>query len=792
MMQYHYLKIARRNLWKDRFYTMINVSGLALAAAAFLLIINYAWFEYSYEKGFTKADRIYRVTLDLYKDGAYVVTDCETHPPLGPALQKQMPEVKDFVRMQNLDLCEVANLPQTALRTEKAYAADPSVFSVFNYEFIQGDPHKALTGAMEAILTASMAQKLFGHTDPIGKPLTVRGKTVTVTGVIKDGPANTHLKFDLLVPFSFVKTLGTDVDSWNGNNNYTYLEMAPNTGLAAFNTKLKAFSQRQLRNKIMTAEPIKQIHLHSKKTFEPEVNGDARTVQFLLIVAFLILLIGTVNYINLTTARSAERLKEAGIKKILGASRFSLIRQFFAESVIINVAAFVLALLIIQLALPYYAGLTGMPLNAGIFNNTNFWISCVSLFALNCLLSGLYPSFALSSVKAVSALNRSFTNALQGGTLRKTLVIGQFTVACIVLIASIVVHKQLSFMHGQDLGMQLQGTLAVKAADVGSDSTASRMFKNELLRIPGVTEVSVAGAMPGLSLRNLSTTSMVTISGQQQASSYNYYIYPVDADFVSVMDMKMAAGQNFIAGSPNKGKVLINEEASRKLGFATPAAAIGRKINFYGEDAEVCGVLKNYHQRSLKEALLPIIHYFYEDYANYFVMKVDSRRTVKVLAATEKIWKTHFLSHPFEYSFPDDVFNQQYQSDKRFGEIINIFSFFTIFITCLGLLGLTSYSVARRTKEIGIRKVLGASAAGIIHLLTKDFIRLVIAAIVIAAPLAWFAMHEWLDGFAYRIAIPWWAFVMTGGLMAAVAVLTVGLQSLKTALMNPVKSLGRE
>ncbi|HEY0608530.1 MAG TPA: FtsX-like permease family protein, partial [Chitinophaga sp.] len=556
--------------------------------------------------------------------------------------------------------------------------------------------------------------------------------------------------------------------------------------------KLKTFAQTRLKNKIFTAEPIRQIHLHSKKTFEPEVNGDARTVQFLLITALLILLIGTVNYVNLTTARSAERLKEASIKKILGASRFTLIRQFFTESIIINVLACMLALLIIQLAQPYYRQLTGMPAGTGIFNSAYFWYCLALLFIGNCLLSGLYPSFALSSAKAVSALNRSFTNALKGGALRKTLVIGQFTVACIVLVASIIVQKQLHFMRSQDLGMNLDGILAIRGADLNQDSTATLMFKNELLQLPGVKKVSLAGAVPGLPLSDLSTTSWVTILGQQQTSSYNYYIYPIDADFLSAMNMKLAAGNNFIAGSPNKDKVIINEEAARKLGFRSPEEAVGRKLSLYGGEMEVTGVVKNYHQRSLKEALLPIIHWYYQGNTNLFIVKADTRRIRNTIATAEEKWKKYFKAHPFEYTFADDQFNQQYQSDTRFGEIVNIFSLFTIFITCLGLLGLTAYSVSRRTKEIGIRKVLGASAAGIIHLLTKDFIRLVIAAIVIATPIAWYAMQQWLQGFTYRIVIPWWAFVITGLLMVIVAVLTVGLQSLRTVLTNPVKSLGRE
>jgi len=331
-MQNHSFKIAWRNLWKDRFYSIINITGLAVAMAAFLLIINYVRFENSYENFYTKADNIYRVTLDLYKDGAYVVTDCETHPPMAPAVKKQLPEVKDFVRVQRIGQSEITNTRRQAFLVDQIYAADASFFSIFNCSFIQGDPSTALKGAMDAVITQSTAARIFGNQNPIGQTLNLRSQVVTVTGVIKDVPENTHLKYNILLSLNFVAKQGYDLNGWNANNNFTYLEMAPHTSLAAFNDKLKAFSKERLKDKIYKAELIKDIHLHSRKTYEPEVNGDAKTVQFLLVVAFLILLIGTINYVNLTTARAAERLKEASIKKILGANRWTLVKQFFTES----------------------------------------------------------------------------------------------------------------------------------------------------------------------------------------------------------------------------------------------------------------------------------------------------------------------------------------------------------------------------------------------------------------------------------------------------------------------------
>ncbi|WP_188316255.1 ABC transporter permease [Chitinophaga agrisoli] len=793
-MPYNDLKIAGRNLRKDRFYTIINVTGLAIAMAAFLLIIHYVQFERSYENFYKKADHIYRVTLNMYKDGAFITTDCETHPPLAPLLKSQLPEVKDYVRIQRIGLSEVTTPQHQAFLQERIYAADSSMFSIFNCEFIKGDPSRALKGPDDAILTASTARKYFGDRDPVGQTLTLRGRNVTVAGIIKDQPGNTHLKYDILLSFHFVTELGIDLDSWNSNNNFLYLEMQPGVNLSAFNAKLAALckAQTQLRDKIYTAEPIKDIHLHSKKTFEPEVNSDVKTVQFLLIVAFLILLIGTINYVNLTTARSAERLKEASIKKILGASQWLLIKQFFAESLIINVLAFSLALVLIWIAMPFYAGIVGKVAAAGIFTSAGFWGISTALFVLNGLLSGLYPAYALSSAKAVSALSRSFTNALKGGSLRKTLVVGQFTIASVVLVASLIVYQQLSYMRHQNLGMNIDQVLVLRAPELQHDSTSAPAFKSELQQLSGVQKVAMGGSMPGQGLEYLSTTSHVTRQGDNGKSSYNYYLYGIDADFIPTMNIKMAAGRNFVAGTPNNRELVINEEACKRLGFRSPEEAIGQKLNFWGGYSTVVGVIKNYHQRSLKEALLPMIHFYMNNAAGYFALKIKSTDLPHTLAAVEKKWQAQFKEHPFEYYFLDEMFNQQYQADQRLGEIVNIFSIFTIFITCLGLLGLTAYNVSRRTREIGIRKVLGSSVSGIIHLLARDFIRLVVIAIIIATPIAWWTMDQWLQDFVYRITIPWWVFITAGGSMIFIALCTIGLQSVKAALMDPVKSLRSE
>ncbi len=797
IMQYMYFKTAWRSLWKNKFYTVINLLGLSLATTAFLLLINYVRFERSYENFHTNADNIYRLTLDLYRGSEYVVTDCETYPPMGPEFKDKYPEVKDYVRWQDMSESELRNEDKSIL-TDKVYAVDASAFSVFNFEFIKGDSKTALSAPQQTVITETITNKLFGSTDAIGKTFRFKDLQLIVTGVVKDVPSNTHLKFDVLLPFKTIEHFGFNIQSWSGNNNYTYLQMAPGTDLAAFNEKLKAFSKKRLRKEIVTAEPIKNIHLYSHKTFEPDVNGNIKTVNFLLIISFLVILIGSANYVNLTTARSVEKTKEASLRKVLGSSRVALVKLFFTESFIINILSLLCSLLLVKLSMPVYTSIVGESIGSTVFTTASFWILTASLFILNTLLSGIYPAFVLSSVKAAVVTSRNFTGSLKGTLLRRVLVVGQFTVALIVLSAAVIIYQQLYFVQHQNLGMNIDQVLVVRGPHVdGSDPKFKNVgsFKNELLQVPGVQQVSLTACLPGMGLNSLNTNTDVRRYEQTAYSGYNYYLYGIDANFVPMMGMQLVAGENF-SSTPksNNKKLLINEEAARILGFVSPAAAVGQKIRIGGESGPdnyhiVAGVIKNYHQQSLKEAQLPMIHWFEEDGTNYYALKVHTTDMQKTLAAIEKQWQSSFSGHVFDYFFMDEMFNQQYKGDVQFGKIVNLFSIFTLFITCLGLLGLTAYNVSKRTKEIGIRKVLGASAAGIVSLLSKDFLKLVIIAVIIAVPLCWFAMTKWLQNFAYRIDISAWVFVITGLATILIAFIAISLQSVKAALLNPVNSL---
>lgn len=786
-------KIAYRSIWKDRVYSAINILGLALATAIFLLIIHYVRFEYSYENVHAKADNIYRVTLDLYNGGELVTTDCETYPQLGPTLQKDFPEVKNYTRIEHVGNTEI-KYNNRGFIIDRVYAADSQYFSIFNIDFTLGDKSRALTNPNETLLSETSAKKIFGTENPMGKVLQVGEYTLTVAGVFKDIPENTHLKFDLLIPFS-IETK-TDLNAkWSGNNNFTYAELVPGASPEAFNQKLYKLSRERLRDEIMVAGPIKDIHLYSKRAYEPEPPGNANTVKFLLIIAILILVIGSVNYVNLTTARSSERLKEAGIRKILGSTRAGLIRQFFLESLIINLLAFILALTLVYVLTPVYLQLVDKPMNTQLFNSYSFWITCALLFGLNCLLSGLQPAFMLSSVKPVVVMNRSsIKGGAKGSALRRILVVGQFAVAVVVLAFTVVIYRQLQFMRQQDKGMDIEQILVINDLEDGKNDSIRvsihEALRNDLLKMAGVKEVSVTGSLPGVDKSYMNTTNNIRLNGGER-NSYNFSTYAVDANFVPLMKMKLLAGRNLRNNTRNVREVLVNEETSRLLGFSSPEKAVGRNIT-YNMESTIVGVLKNYDQTSKKEATLPMINYYSPRDAKYIAVKIEADQPGKMIEAAEKAWQTHYPGRAFDYFFLDQLYNRQYRSDVQFAQIISIFSILTIFITCLGLLGLTAHNIARRTKEIGIRKVLGASVLGIVQLFAKDYVKLVLFAMVIGIPIAIWAEQQWLQDFALRASMPWWIFALAGGVTLLIALVTVSLQSVKAALVNPIDSLANE
>ena len=793
----------KRDIWQafrmvrySKANTIINVCGLGIAAAAFLLLSHYVRFEKSYENFHSNSDRIARLTIDLYNGPELIGTDCETYPPLGPALQKRMPEVVDYARLQDYSPIEVKDSNQV-FALDKMYAADPSVFKLFDYKLAEGDPGSALANPMQAVISQKIARRLFGHNPAIGKIIKVNTRPILITGVMEDVPPNTHLRFDLLVSFSSIPTFGGDTSTWQGNNNFTYLLLKKETDLRLLNTKLKAFARERLKNENIVAQNIQDIHLYSNRGFEPDINGDIKTVRFLNIVAILIIIIGCINYVNLVTATASARAKEAGMRKLLGSSKSSLIQQYLTETTIVNLMAFAFALVLIQFVYPFYLDLTGKNFLKNLFLEESFWVDVAGLFISNALLSGIYPALVLSSVKPYAVIRRTFTQGA-GTFLRRGLVVGQFTVAIIVLIASTVVYRQVQFMRNQDMGMNASQLLILKGpVHSESDSIHNqriRSFRNQLLNLGKIEQISTSGAVPGENINQLNTTTGIVKYGSNIESGYNYANYDIDENFLPGMQIKLLAGRNFRANNP-RNEVLINEEACRLLGYASPVAAIGGRITYArrGQQySEIIGVVADYKQRSVKEAMLPLIHTYSETNDSYYGLKVNTGNIRQTVSSIEQIWKSSFPENAFQYFFLDELIDRQYKSDLQFGKIIAIFSGLTLFITCLGILGLTAATIAKRTREIGIRKVLGASSNSIVSLISIDFIRLVCIAILIASPVAWFLMNEWLKDYNTRINIGLWVFLAAGSLAVFVAMATISYQAIRAANANPVNSLKAE
>ena len=800
----NYLRIAYRSLLKNRAFSFINISGLAVGMAAFLFIIHYVRFERSYENFNANADNVYRITLDFYKGSEYVVSDCETHAPMGPMLKEKMPEVKDFVRMFHNDGLQDIKVGTQKFLEESIYFADPSAFQIFSLTILHGDPKSALTDPMQAVLTASMAKKYFGRTDVIGEAIEIDKTIYHITSVIADTPPNTHLKFSILLSHATLAKKYEwykEEDNWNGNNEYTYLLIAPGTNLISFNKKLSAICatlKDKLGDSRYVAEPIKNIHLLSHKTYEAEVNGDAKVVYFLAIIAAFIIVIAWVNYINLSTARAVERAREVGIRKVMGSIKSQLIFQFLSESIIVNLLACILAFGLFQTMLPLFRNLTGQPLPLNFTADPIFWYLFLGLLGVGSFLSGIYPAFVLSSFQPAAVLKGKLRSSTHGQFLRKGLVIFQFATTVVLLICMLTVYLQISHLRTMDLGMNIDRTLVIRAPRLdGSDSIFNSTFqslKTELLRNPEVKMVARSNSVPGLSLHELSSTGTVRV-GQDGKNSYTYYHFGIDADFISSMDMKLVAGRNFENGIPNQDQVLINEEAVNKLGFANVEEAIGAKITFQtrwpGEPATIIGVLKNFYQRSPKEKHIPMI-FPYATRTDYFTLRLNSTNIHETIASVKTVYGEVLPNMVFSYFFLDEKYNQQYRADAQFGQVIATFSGLAVFIACLGLFGLSSYVIVQRTKEIGIRKVLGASVTQIVRLLSQDFAKVVMIAALVAMPVAYFALEEWLSNYEVRIGLSAWVFILPVFLILLLALATVSFQTLRTALTNPTNSLKQE
>lgn len=813
-MLMNYLKMAFRNIIKRKGYTFLNIAGLTIGMTCCLLIFHYVSYEKSYETFNKEADNIVRLRLDNYQKGQLAWKSATVYPGIGPAMKRDFPEVERFCRLHDAEGLFTNLQTNVRFNETKGYFADPDALHILGINLLKGSAVDALNGPDKMVITESMARKYFRDEEPVGKRLGVKAigllQSYEVTGVIQDYPSNAHLDIQYLVSY---KTLGKIArNQWGDTTNesetsfgwydfYTYLQLKPGTDLQQFETKFPAFCDRYMNNSEYNRTnnrkqelyllPLRDVHLLSNVNQEAEVNGNGQAVSFLFLVAIFIIGIAWINYINLSTARSVERAREVGVRKVMGALRSNLISQFLIESLLLNMLALFLSLGLFLLLRPLFDQFIGKE-NMPIGITPYYWRLFFLLFLSGTLLSGVYPAFVLSGFQPITVLKGVFKNSIGGLVLRKGLITVQFMTSVVLIAGTIIVYQQVNFMRKQKLGVDIDRTIVLQGSTATLDSLYTgtfQPFKTELLQQPGIRNVTASTSV--MSDEIYWTNSFVRV-GPDNPTSVTLYILGVDEDFIPSYDLKLVAGRNYSNryGTDNKA-IVLNEKAVELLGFANNTVAIGGKVRRGRDTLTVIGVATNYHHQGLQKAIEPMAMLPWEA-REFYSVKVSSGNVTSTLSAIERSWHKYFPADPFSYSFLDESFGQQYKADMLFGKVFAVFAFLAIFIACMGLLGLSAYNVLQRTKEIGVRKVLGASTQTIILLLSRDFLKLVLLALVLAIPVGWYLMHSWLQDFAYRIGINWWVFGLAGLLAVLIALVTIILQSIKKVVESPVKSLRTE
>jgi len=814
-----FLKLAFRNLAKRKGYALMNIAGLAIGITCCLLIFEYVAYERSYDNFHENADRIFRVQDEEYQNGRMVVACASAMPGVAPAMKREFPEVEKAGRLRKVEFLLGNDARNIRFKEPTVYYADESILDIFHIPFVDGDLKTALSGPGKVIISEEEARKYFGSENPLGKTLSVHSsgntRPLEVTGVFKDYPSNSHLKLSVLVSYpTYSQVIGSygnpkDVleTSFGWTDFYTYILLRKGADPKRLAAKLPGFIDRHYNdlpeNKSvgdrysLSLMPLKDIHLKSHYTEEAEANGNGQSVTFLFLIAFFIICIAWINYINLATARSLERAREVGVRKVLGALKAELIWQFMLESLLLNLVA-LLAAIIITLAInPSFAHLSGRSLPSILNLPTSYKEYFLILLAAGTFLSGIYPALVLSRYQPVAVLKGIFKNAAGGQWLRKGLIVGQFAASIMLIAGTMIVYRQMRYMQNQDLGVNINQTLVIKGAFGGlTDSAyhdAYSAFKQEVLKLPGVRSITSSSAVMGEEI--LWSTNWNRVRGRSK-QTINLFHLGVDEDFVASYGLKVIAGHAF-SGSPgeNRRKVMLNESAVHALGISSPQSAIGELISggqSRMDSLEVTAVISDFHNEGLQKAIQPLVIFPNRNTRDNYSVKIEGKHVASTVASIKKTWDRHFTTDPFDYFFLDEFFNRQYDENRRFGTVFGLFAVLAITIACFGLLGLSAYNVLERTKEIGVRKVLGASVNNLVIGLSKDFMALVAVAFVIAIPITAIAMHSWLRGFAYRTSLTWWIFAAAGLLSIAIALLTVGYQALKAALANPIKSLRTE
>lgn len=799
----NYLTSIWRNFSRNRAFTLINLSGLVIGMTSCMLIGQYVIHELSYDKFWGNADRVFRIQLDRYDKGELSTRWAAGAMGIGPDLKTNFPEVKYYVRLtkSNAQL----SFGDTYFKEEGVYYASKDFFRVFGYPLLKGVDSTALKAPNAMVISSSLARKYFGDVDPIGKTMRNNGNTdYLITGVFEDLPENSHVKVTALLSFAtYAARLKRDeaqLTDWLWDGFLTYVLLDDHASASALEAKLPAFVEKRAGEElkqynagmIFHLQPISDIHLDSNFIEEFEVNGDRSTVYFLGIVAILILIIAWINYINLSTAKSIERAREVGVRKVMGGFRQQLIQQFLFESLLLNLLAVGLAIGLVMLLMPWFSSLTGKDFGYSLFRTTTFWSWSLGLIAAGALLSGMYPALVLSSYRPVEVLKGRFKNTGQGVWFRKGMVVLQFVASITLVVGTFTVYQQMDFMRSQKLGVNIDQVVVLRAPNVVDSTYAGKYeaFKQRVLQHNEVASVCASTEVPGGPGYN---AGGIRTLRQGDNESNQYRVIHMDHDFIPSYQLEMVAGRPFSGEVSNEGSsLLLNESAARLMGFSKPEDAINEQVYFWGDTLRIVGVLKNYRQESLKKAYDPLLFRYDKAPKTFYSVRFNTANSQESMAKFEQAWKEFFPGNPFDYFFLDQQYNNQYKADQQFGEVFTMFSFLAIFIACLGLFGLSSLTAIQRTKEIGVRKVMGASVSSILILVGRDYVVLVLAAILFAVPAAWWVMNGWLQEFANRISLNWILFVLPSALVVLIALITVSFHTIRAARTNPVTSLRYE
>ncbi|MEP7111603.1 MAG: FtsX-like permease family protein [Ferruginibacter sp.] len=806
----NYFRVAIRNLGKYKFTSFINLFGLSIGFTCCLLILLFVTNELSFDRYNHNADRIYRVTRSFHSpEGKQWLHLGTIAPPFGPLIQNDFPDIRKITRLLPNSTTPF-RYKEKIFNEEKAFYADENLFDVFDVNLTRGNPATALNDPYCVLLSETMAKKYFDNEDPINKIIRQDNSTnYKVTGTFKSFPSNAHIHPEILLSFNTLRDSAVYGEkelktNWGNNSFFTYLLLPPNYPAKNIEAQFPAFLDKHFPTK--PNQPVKpskttslylqkltDIHLRSHLDYEAEENGDIKRVYIFSAIALFILLIACINYMNLSTARSVLRAREIGIRKAIGAQRREIIAQFLGESVLITTIALVLSLIFTWLAIPWLNKISGQQLNFAPIANWKLIIPLIFIPFVVGIISGLYPAFFMSSfqpVKVLKGIPRVQTGKF---SFRQVLVVTQFFVSIILIICTAIVFQQLRYMQKISLGFDREHIVTIPYNN--SLNPQFETFRTELLQDPAIKNLSRSSRIPTGRLLD-AMDAAIPVGDTVAPIKADIKFVAADYDFIPTYGVAMAAGRNFSRDyGMDSASFIVNEVTVRTLGFSTPGEVTGKPFIYSGIRGKIIGVMKDFHFESMHERIIPLVLVMPaagENFYSRMSVKISGNDIPGAMAKIEKTWKRFLPGTPFDYTFLDENFDRLYQAENRQASLFTIFSSLAIFIACLGLFGLSAFTITQRIKEIGIRKVLGASISNIVRMISKDFLKLVVIAALLAFPVAWYVMHEWLQDFAYRIGISWWVFVLAAVIALLIALLTVSFQAIKAAVVNPVESLRTE